>query len=80
MKKLVQEAFLKNQNWTYLKISSLNLYAVCFYCMAKSCLPWNIKTKVLTTCFYLIESFIKNEGATLFSIWFLKENAPHVKF
>ena len=33
VEKVFPETFLKNQNWTYLWINSLNLYAVCFYCM-----------------------------------------------
>ena len=54
---IVPDPFIKNQNWAYLWINRLQFYKICFYCMSKSGLPKYIKSKVLTTSFYLTWSF-----------------------
>ena len=49
-------------------------------------LPKYVKTKVLATCFYLIQSFLKNKKnsgtgiPTSFSAWFLKKNIYHALY
>ena len=57
MEKLVPYPFIKNQNWAYLWINNLKCYK-CLVCSSRG-LPKYIKTKMLTTSFYLIESFFK---------------------
>ena len=52
-------AFLKAQNWAHLLINSLKFYTVCFYCMPSWGLLKYIKTKLQTTCIYIIWSFFK---------------------
>ena len=66
VEKLVLDSFLKNQNWAYLWINSLNFYTVCFYCRSKS-----RTTKIFLPHFnfYLIQSFFKTKrGLKLFSL------------
>ena len=53
--KLVQGPFIKNWNWTYLRINSLKRYKISLYCVPKSKSTKitniniaNIKTKALT--------------------------------
>ena len=50
---IVPDPFIKNKNRAYLWINRLQCYKICFYCMSKSGLPKYIKSKVLTTSFYL---------------------------
>ena len=35
VQELFRDPLLKNQNWTYIWINSLKIYAICFYCMSK---------------------------------------------
>ena len=60
MEKLFPDPFIKNKNWMNLWINNLRFYTV-FYCMPSLGLLKNIKTKIQSTFFYLILSFIKNE-------------------
>ena len=47
--------------WVYLGINSLRFYTVCFCCMPSRRLLKRIKTKLQTTLFYLILSFLKKK-------------------
>ena len=53
--------FSEKLKWAYIWINSLKFYTVCFYCLASWGLLKYIKTKLQTTCFQLILSFLKNE-------------------
>ena len=46
--------FFKNPNWAYLWINSVKFYTVSFWCMPVWGLSKYNKTKLRTTCFYLI--------------------------
>ena len=46
-------SFIKSQNWVYLCINSLKLYAVYFSVCPSRWLPKYVETKVLTICFCL---------------------------
>ena len=59
VEELFPEPVLKNYNWAYLWINSLKFYTVCFYCILSWGLSKYIKTKLDTTCFYLISRFFK---------------------
>ena len=59
VEKLVPDPFLENKNSAYLRINSLDIYTVCFYCIPSSVLSKHIEIKVQTTCFYLILSISK---------------------
>ena len=59
VEKLVPDPFIKNKNWACLWISSLKFYIVCFFVCPGRGLPNYIKSKVLTTCFYLIQSIFE---------------------
>ena len=61
MEKLVPHPFIKNKNSAYLWIKSLKPYKVSFYCISKSNIlkPKYIKTKMLTTSYYLLGGFFK---------------------
>ena len=82
----IPDPFLKNQNWAYLWISSLKFLQLAFYCMPSWGLSKYIETKLHTTCFHLIWTFLKNKkssGTSLsasFSAWSLKENVSLVIF
>ena len=65
VEKLLPDPFLKNWNWTYLWINSLKIYRVCFYCMPSWGLLKYIKTKLQTTCLYLILGFFKKTKSGL---------------
>ena len=56
--KLVPNSFLKNQNWTYLRINSLKFYTVfiqfVFIAWLSRGLSNCMEIKVYITCFYLI--------------------------
>ena len=87
MAKLFPDSFLKkNKNWTYLWINSLKSYTVCFYYMPGWGLSIYIKTKLQTTCLYLIYSFCKKKrrsGTSFpasFSVWFFKKNISLILF
>ena len=54
VEKLLQDPFLKNQNWAYLWINSFKFYKVWFCCMPSWGLYKDIEIKLQTTCFYLI--------------------------
>ena len=77
VEKLFPDPFLKNQNWTYLWINSLKFHTVCFYCMTSGGLSDYIKTKLQTSCFYLVQSYFKKQMGTenslpaSFSAWLL---------
>ena len=78
--------FKKNQNWTYLWINSLKSHTVCFYYMPGWGLSIYIKTKLQTTCLYLIYSFCKKKrrsGTSFpvsFSAWFFKKGISLILF
>ena len=59
LEKVVPDTFLKNQNWAYLWINSPMYYTVYFYCMPSWELSKYIETKLQTTWFYLILSFLE---------------------
>ena len=65
VEKLFPDSFLENQNLAYLWINSLEIYTVCFYCMPSYVLSKNVETKLQTTCFYLIYSFLKKQQRDL---------------
>ena len=65
VEKLIPDLFLKNQNWAYLWINSLNFYTVCFYWMESWGLSKYIETKLQTICFHFILSFIKKQKGRL---------------
>ena len=65
VEKLVAGPFLKKQNWPYLWINGLKFYTVCVYCMACWRLSKYIKTKLPTTYFHLILSFLKKKLVSL---------------
>ena len=68
--KVDPDPFIKNRNWACLWSNRLKCYTVCFYWMFNSRSTKYIKTKVLTTCCDLIESFFKNrKGLDLDSRW-----------
>ena len=54
VEKLFPDPFLNNETWPYLWINSLKFYVVCFHYMSSSGLSKYAKTKLQTTCFYLI--------------------------
>ena len=69
MEILFPDPFLKNQNCAYLWINSPKFYAACFYCMLKWGLSNYIETKLQSTCFYLIQSSLKNKKRSgIFSV------------
>ena len=85
--KLSPDPFLKTQNWTYLWIIILKFNTVCFYCMPSWGLSKFIRSKLQTTCFYLIKKlFLKTKrGLQLVSLpgfltWLLKKNISLVVF
>ena len=84
--KLFPDPFLKNQNWAYLWISSVNFYTACFYWLPCWELSTYIETKLQTTYFSFLSSFFKNKkrsGTSLpasFSAWFLTKNIFLVMF
>ena len=55
------DPILKNQNWSYLWINGLTYHTVCFCCKPSRGLSKDIKTKLQTTYFYLIQKFFKNQ-------------------
>ena len=64
-----------------IKIENFKLYTVCFDCMLSWGLSKYIKTKLQSTCFCFIKSFLKKNktgfGTSLpasFSAWILKKN------
>ena len=61
LEKSSPNSFYKNQNWAYCWINILKCYKFCFYDMPKlsSKCP---SVKILTTCFYLTWTFLKNKG------------------
>ena len=54
VEKLFPEPFPNNQNWAYLSINSLKFCTACFDCSPGWGLLKYIKTKLQTTCFYLM--------------------------
>ena len=74
---------LKNQNWAYLWINSLNFYRVCFDCIFKS---RTVKIYCWPLAFMSYKAFSKNKKRpgtsllALFSVWFLKKNIFHIIF
>ena len=85
MEILYPDSFLKNQNWTYLWINSLNFNAACFNYMPSWGLSKYIEIKLLTTCCYFM--FLKKKkmrsGTSLlawFSVWLLMRNISLVIF
>ena len=76
--KLVPDTFQKSQNWGHIWINSLEFYTFCFYCIPIRVLPKYIKTKLLTTCFYL--TCETTTLPALFSAWFLKKNVSYIIF
>ena len=61
MDKLVPEPFLTNQNWTHLWITVWNyIQLISILCLSKG-LPRYIESKVLDTCFYLIQNAFKKD-------------------
>ena len=50
----IPRSFFRNQNWPYLWINSLKLYAICFYCMLSWGLLKYIKTRLKTNCYFLM--------------------------
>ena len=62
MGKLVREPFLKNLNWGYLWIKNLKFFYRFTFIV---CSSWGfseyIKTNMQTICFYLQQSFYKNQ-------------------
>ena len=75
--KLFSERYLKYQNWAFLWISSVKFLTGCFYCMLIWVLSKYTEIKLQATCFYLIQSFLKNQNSfpASFSAWFLKKNS-----
>ena len=84
--KLFPDPFLQNQNRAYLWINILKFYTVCFIFMSSWRLSKYIETKLQTTSFYLIQSFLKNKKRleivppNSFSAWFLKKKISLVVF
>ena len=75
VEKLFQDPFLKDQNWAYLWINSLNFCTVCFYCMLSWGLSKYIETKLQTTCFASYKSLLKTKrGLELVSPFHLLHN------
>ena len=52
VEKLFPDPFLKNQNWVYLRVNSLQFYTFCFFHMPSWGLLLYTETKFQTTCFY----------------------------
>ena len=50
VEELFPDTLLKNQNWSYIWISSLKFCTVCFYCMPNWGLSKYIETKVKLSC------------------------------
>ena len=72
VKKLVPDPFIKNHHWTYLWIV-WNVTRFVFVCPSQG-LPKYIKTKVLTTYFYLLFFKKQKSGSsffTTFCVWFM---------
>ena len=82
---LSQTIFLKNPDWGHLSINGLKFYTLSFFVC-----PWQgrqeyFKTKVLTTCLYVIQSFKKKQKRSRarllasFYAWFFKKRISHVR-
>ena len=58
--KIIRKMWRRKGSQTFFeKLKLLKLYTVCFYCMPRWGLSKFIKTKLQTTCFYLILSFFR---------------------
>ena len=75
VEKLFPDPFLKNQNWPYVWINILKSYIFCCYCLPNWGLSKVVKTKLQTTCFYLIYRLFKIQKEILELV-----SLPHFRY
>ena len=83
--KLFLEPYLKNQNWSYLRINSLKFYTLCLYCIPSWGPSKYIETKLQATSLHLIyTTCLKGRSGTSLPASFfalvLKKNVLIINF